>query len=184
MFVLDLQMEVLISMMQSNNDKIKKLVLLSSLTAAAIILSIVESFIKIIPVPGAKIGLANLITILILYLYSFKEAFIVSLIRIILAGILSGNPGPTLAMGLLGGIISVIVMGLSKNLKLSIIVVSLLGSLSHQVGQIIAGIYVIGTSDIVYYLYIMLPLGVVTGIINGIIAKNFIFNIQKKQDIN
>ena len=62
-------------------------------------------------------------------------------------------------------------MGLSKKFGIGIVLVSLLGSIGHQIGQIIAGIYVIGSSDIVYYLYIMIPLGILTGIVNGLIAQ-------------
>lgn len=167
----------------NNSKKIKKMVLLSSLTASAIILSIIESQLKIIPVPGAKLGLANLITIVVLMLFSFKDAALVTLFRILLIAVLSGNVGPTFFMGMSGGILALLVMGISKKLKLGIILLSLLGSLSHQIGQIFAGIYIIGANEIIYYLYIMLPIGVITGIINGIIAEKFILNLKNKNDI-
>ncbi|HKL95107.1 MAG TPA: Gx transporter family protein [Haploplasma sp.] len=167
----------------NNKKKIRRLVILANLIAAAIVLSIIETAIAIIPVPGAKLGLANLITIVVLYMFSFKEALVVTLVRVFLVALLSPSSlGPTFYMGLAGGIMAVIAMGLFKKIGFGIILVSLLGSLSHQLGQIFAGIYVIGSSDIIYYLYIMLPLGVVTGIVNGFIAEKFIINLTKKQE--
>lgn len=166
--------------MLSNRNKTKKMVILANLIAAAIVLSIIESRLEIIPVPGAKLGLANLITLVVLYMYSFKEAVVVTLIRVFMVAILSGNLGPTFTMGLSGGIVAITVMGLSKKFGIGIVLVSLLGSIGHQIGQIIAGIYVIGSSDIVYYLYIMIPLGILTGIVNGLIAQKLIINLKNK----
>ena len=169
--------------MNSNRNKIKKMVILSNLIAAAIVLSIIETSINIVPVPGAKLGLANLITIVVLYMFCFKDAVLVSIVRIVMVGLLSGGfASPTFLMGLGGGIVSLIVMGLFKKIGFGIILVSLLGSLSHQVGQIGVGIFVIGSSDIIFYLYIMLPLGVVTGIVNGFISEKFILNLTLKQN--
>lgn len=166
-----------------NNKKgdIKKMVILANLIAVAIVLSIVESWLQIIPVPGARLGLANLITIVVLYLYDFKSALLVTIVRVFLVALLSGSLGPTFYMGMMGGIFAIVIMGLTKKVGIGIILVSLIGSLSHQVGQIIAGMYVIGSKDIIYYLYIMLPLGVVTGIVNGFIAEKFILNLKNKQ---
>lgn len=166
--------------MNNNKNQIKKMVILANLIAAAIVLSIIESMINIVPVPGAKLGLANLITIVVLYMYTFKEAVVVTVVRVFLVAILSGSLGPTFYMGMLGGIFSITVMGLFKKIGFGIILVSLLGSLSHQLGQIIAGIFIIGAKEIIYYLYIMLPLGVVTGVVNGFIAERFILNLKAK----
>lgn len=165
----------------SNKERIRKLVILSNLIAAAIVLSIVESWFQIIPVPGAKLGLANLITIVVLYLYDFKSAVVVTIVRVFLVAILSGSLGPTFYMGFSGGLLAVIMMGLSKKVGIGIVLVSLLGSLSHQVGQIFAGIYVIGSEKIVYYLFIMIPLGIITGVVNGFIAEKFILNLKNKK---
>ncbi|VEU79661.1 Gx transporter family protein [Haploplasma axanthum] len=165
-------------------SSIKKMVLLANLTAAAIILSIIESGLQIIPVPGAKLGLANLITLVVLYLYSYKEALLVTLLRIFLTALLSGGLGPTFYMGLAGGVLAITVMAVTKQVKLGVSLVSLLGSISHQVGQIIVGIYVLGSDKIVYYLFLMIPIGIVTGLINGIIAEKFLLNIRNKQDNN
>lgn len=169
--------------MSSNSTKIRRMVTLSFLTATAIVLSIVESMIPIIPVPGAKLGLANLITLVILYMFSYKEAVLVTYIRIFLVALLSGLSLDPFLMGLLGGTFSLIVMGLIKKLGFGIVLVSLLGSISHQVGQITAIIILLNTKEILYYLYIMLPLGILSGIINGLIGQKLITNLKRKNQI-
>ena len=90
----------------------QKMVLFSMMLAAGIILSIVESFINVIPVPGAKIGLANIIGLVILYLYGIKEAYIVNILRVVMVAILLGNWGTTFPMGLLGSLFATTVMAL------------------------------------------------------------------------
>lgn len=169
--------------MNDNKKQIRKMVILANLIAVAIVLGLIETQLAIISVPGAKLGLANLITITVLYVYGFKEAAVVSILRIFLVSLLSGSFGPTFFMGLGGGVLSLLAMGLLKNVKLGITLVSLLGSIAHQIGQIIVGIYVIGSQDVVYYLVIMIPLGIITGIINGFIAEKFITGLKNKKQI-
>lgn len=167
--------------MNDNKKHIRKMVVLANLIAVAIVLGLVETQLAIISVPGAKLGLANLITIVVLYIYGFKEAVVVSMLRIFLVSLLSGSFGPTFYMGLGGGVMSLLAMGLFKNLKLGITLVSLLGSIAHQIGQIVVGIFVIGSQDVAYYLIIMIPLGIITGIINGYIGEKFIISLNSKK---
>ena len=68
-------------------DQIKKLTLLANLLAIAIVLSIIEAAVPIIPVPGAKIGFANIVTLIVLYIFSFKDAMTVSLLRVLLVSL-------------------------------------------------------------------------------------------------
>ena len=167
-------------MIPFKNSRIKKMILLANLAAVAIVLGIVESRLEIAIVPGAKLGLANLITLIVLYLFSFKEAFIVTIVRILMVGILSGVLGPPFWMGFAGGIFSVTIMSLFKKAKLSTTLVSLFGSIAHQIGQILVGVQLLGGKQIAYYLYIMIPLGVVSGIAIGFIAEKFLINYNKR----
>lgn len=168
-------------MTQFKKNKTKKMIMLANLTAIAIVLSLVESQLNIIPVPGARLGLANLITVIVIYMFSFKEAFVTLILRILIVSILSGKLlSPTFYMGLSGAILSLLVMGILKQLRFGTTIVSLFSSIAHQIGQIIAGMFVIGTQDIIYYLPIMLPIGVVSGIIIGIIAEKFVLNFKDK----
>lgn len=166
--------------MGSFNTRTKKMILLANLTAFAIVLGIMESWIDILAVPGAKLGLANLVSLVILYMFGFKEAFIVTILRVLLVGLLSGVLGPPFWMGLAGGTFSICMMAILKNLKLSTTVVSLFGSISHQVGQMTVGVFILGSSKILLYLYIMLPLGIVAGIVIGLIAEKFLIHYNKR----
>lgn len=161
---------------------VKRMAILANLVAAAIILNLVEAQLNFIPVPGAKLGLANLVTMVVVYMFSPKEAIMVTLLRIIIVGLLSGRLfGPTTIMGFSGAIVSVVVMIILKKLNVfGVVLVSVISSMSHQVGQIIAGIFVIGSSDVIYYLPIMLPLGIVSGILIGIISERFIKVLENK----
>lgn len=170
-------------MMNSNHKKIVKMALLANFTAVAIVLNLIEAQLNFIPVPGAKLGLANLVTLIILYMYGIKEASILTLVRIVVVGLLSGRLlGPTFYMGTAGAISSLIVMGTLKQLKVfGMTLVSLIGSISHQIGQIVAGIFVIGATEVFYYLPIMLPIGVVSGIIIGLIAEKFMVTMKNNE---
>ena len=92
----------------------KKTAVLGMYLAFAMILSYIEVLIPLpIPIPGIKLGLANLAVILILYLYGFKEALLINVVRIILMGLLFTNVSMIL-YSLAGGLLSLACMGLAK----------------------------------------------------------------------
>lgn len=159
-------------------EKTKKLTLLANLLAIAIVMNIIEAAIPIIPVPGAKIGFANIITLIILYIYSFKDAFGVTLARVLLVSILSGRLlGPTFALSLSGAVLATIVMALMKKINFfGIIGVSVIGSIFHAIGQIIAAIFVLDSPLVILYLPIMLLVSIPAGFLTGVITDKF-YNI-------
>lgn len=161
---------------------VRRMAILANLVAIAIVLNLVEAQFNFIAVPGAKLGLANLVTMVVVYMFTAREAFIVTLLRVIIVGLASGRLfGPTTVMGFSGAILSLTVMILLKNINIfGIVLVSVISSMAHQVGQIIAGIYVIGSADVLYYLPVMLPLGIVSGILIGIISERFIKVMKDK----
>lgn len=156
------------------------MVLLANFTAIAIVLGLIESYISIIQVPGAKLGLANLVTIIILYLFSYKEAILVTLTRVFIIA-LATTFGPTFWMGFVGAIFSVTFMAIFKKVGFGIILVSLIGSITHQIGQIVVGIKILGSNEIILYLVIMIPIGIVMGILIGVISGNFLKHYEKNK---
>lgn len=156
--------------------KTKKITLLANFLAIAIVLNIIEAAIPIIPVPGAKLGFANIMTLIILYIYSFKDGMLISILRVILVALLSGRfLGPTFYMSVSGVLLSTIVMGIFVKLDFfGPLGVSVIGSVFHCIGQVIAGVFVIGSVLVLAYLPIMLFLSVPAGILTGIIAKKFL----------
>ena len=142
----------------------------------AMILSFVESQIPpLVAVPGVKIGLSNIVTVFLLYTLGAPYAAIVSLMRVFLSALLFGN-AQSLIFSLSGAVLSFAVMFVVKKLlPFGTVGVSVLGGVAHNAGQIIAAIFVLGTSQLAYY---MIPLvisgtlaGVAVGILAGIIAS-------------
>lgn len=150
----------------------KKLAHMSVFTAFAIILSYIEMLIPFnFGIPGVKLGLANLAVVLALYYLGTKEALFINVVRIIIVGLLFGNAFSIL-FSLSGGMISFVFMFICKKLKLfSIISVSAVGGVFHNVGQLIVAAFVVSTYSIMYYVPILIITGLITGIVIGIVAS-------------
>ena len=122
--------------------KTKKIANLGLLIALAFVFSYIEFLIPVnIGVPGAKLGLANLVIIVAIYTLNERDAFVLSMIRIVLVGFTFANLASML-YSLAGGILSFIAMVIAKKTqKLSITGVSVLGGVFHNIGQIIMAIW-------------------------------------------
>ncbi|MDD6727973.1 MAG: Gx transporter family protein [Eubacteriales bacterium] len=152
-------------------SKAKNVALFGVMVALAFTLSYFESLIPFnFGVPGVKLGLANLVVVVALYIMKPYEALAIAVIRIFLAGMTFGN-FYSLAYSLCGGLLSFAVMFLVKKTKLSIIGVSMLGGICHNIGQIIVAAIVMKTARIAYYLPVLLVAGLITGLLMGIVSK-------------
>lgn len=162
-------------------NKNYKIVLLSFLTTLSIVLSIIESYIPLINgnIPGFKLGLANIVILVSIYKYGLKEAFYISIIRIIVVGILkTGLFSIYFFFSLFGSFFSILAMYIVKKINLfSIIGISVVGSIFHSIGQIIASFIFLKNFNLIYYLPGMIIFSCITGIIIGIISKEIIKNI-------
>lgn len=156
--------------------KTKDITKIAILTAICVVISIIESYFTFIGdiIPGLKLGLANIVVIFTLYEYDFKTAFIVSLIRVLVVALLRTGFGINFFFSLSGAILSIFTMMLVKKTKLSIIGVSIVGSLSHSIGQVVIGIIFLSNYNVIYYLPYLLLFSIPTGIIIGIISKKMI----------
>lgn len=158
--------------------KSKKTALYGLLVALAFILSYIETLIPFPVMPGIKIGLANLVVITALYGMGYKESFVLSLIRIILVGFTFGNLS-TMVYSLAGGLLSWFMMVLAKKSKwFSMVGVSVLGGVSHNIGQIIIAILTVSNVYIITYLPILLITGVVSGACIGLLAALIVKRIK------
>ncbi len=165
--------------------KVQKMALLGVLTAGAIVIAILESFIPSIGIPGVKLGLANIVILVILYELGILEAIVVNLLRVLVVGLLRGT---FLSMGFLmsltGAILSLGIMILFYLLikKFSIVGVSVIGSIFHVAGQILIAMLFLGTAYIFLYLPMIALSAIITGIFVGIMAHLIIkTGIIKKQ---
>lgn len=156
-------------------DMKKKTAILGVLAALAMLLGYVESLFPIfLGAPGAKLGLTNLVIVFLLYCYGWKEALAVSLVRIFLLGFLFGNLY-SIAFSLAGGMLSFLCMTLAKKIPgLSVIGVSILGGVTHNIGQLAVAAAVVENMKIFYYLPFLLIAGLITGAGIGLFSKELI----------
>lgn len=162
----------------------RKVAIFGVFTALALIFSYVELLIPInFGIPGAKLGLANLMTVLVLYKMGIKEALALSVTRIILSGFMFGNLFGIL-YSLSGGLLSFLVMVLLKKSDrfsvagVSIAGVSIGGGTAHNIGQLLVAMVVVQTYQVGYYLPVLLVAGEVTGLLIGLVAKEVLKRIQ------
>ena len=165
--------------------KVQKMALLGVLTAGAIVIAILESFIPSIGIPGVKMGLANIVILIILYELGIWEAIVVNLLRVLVVSLVRGT---FLSMGFLmslaGAVLSLGIMILFYLLikKFSIIGVSVIGSIFHVTGQILIAMIFLGSAYIFLYLPVIALSAIITGVFVGIVAKLIISTgVIKKQ---
>lgn len=144
-------------------------------TALALIFSYVETLIPFqIGIPGVKLGLANLIIVIVLYKMEVKDAFLLSVTRVVLSGFIFGNLFSIL-YSLAGGILSLFVMAfLKKRGGYSVIGVSIAGGVFHNIGQLIVAMIVVETFSVAYYVPVLLTAGLITGLLIGIVANEML----------
>lgn len=157
----------------------KKIATSALMIALAMILSFVESQMpSFFPIPGIKLGLANIAVIFALYRLSIKDAIVVSLIRVVVVSTLFGT-SLTLAYSLSGAVLSLLIMVLlKKSDRFSIVGVSVAGGISHNVGQIIMAIILMHNSVISYYLPFLIISGIVTGVVIGLVSAKIVERVK------
>lgn len=140
-------------------------------TSLALILSYVELLIPInFGIPGMKLGLANLLVVILLYKGCPRDALLLSVIRILLSGLIFGNMF-SIFYSLGGGLLSLAVMVfLKKTGQFTVAGISIGGGASHNVGQLLVAMFVVQTYQVGYYLPVLLIAGVITGAVIGILS--------------
>ncbi len=157
-----------------------KSIYLGLLLAFALILSYVETLIPFsVAIPGIKIGMSNLAVVWCLYLLSFREAMLLSVSKAVLSGLLFGNPVMIL-YSLSGAVLSGLVMYLLKRSNgFHVPVVSAVGGVAHNIGQLLVAFLMVQTYGIVYYIPFLLLAGLLMGGVNGSISALVLPYLQK-----
>ncbi|QGU93874.1 heptaprenyl diphosphate synthase [Clostridium bovifaecis] len=162
--------------------KTQRLTLMALLVAQGLVLHIFE---RMLPVPfitpGAKLGLTNIITLIALYMFDFNEVFFIIVLRIILATLIGGSLSNFL-YSMAGGILSFLAMYTLKKVgkdNVSIIGISMVGAVFHNIGQIIVAGLVIENAMIVTYLPVLVIAAVGTGFFIGLTAKYLLPFLKK-----
>ena len=149
----------------------RKISRMALLTALAMILSFVESQIpSFVAIPGVKVGLANIVVVFALYMLGAKEAFMISIIRVVLSSLLFGSV-LSMSYSLAGAILSLLGMVLLKKSNwFGPLAVSVTGGVLHNCGQIAVASLVLETDVLLYYLPVLMIAGILTGCVIGIAA--------------
>ena len=161
--------------------KTKKIAVLALSIALAMILSFVESQIPaFVAIPGVKIGLANIAVVFVLYKLGWKEAVLISLVRVFMVSVLFGT-AVSLFYSVAGAALSLTGMVLLKRTGLfSTVAVSVTGGVLHNVGQILMACLLLETNVIVYYLPFLILSGVIAGVVIGVVAAIMVKRVQVK----
>ena len=153
----------------------RKITMIGVFTAMAIVIGMVESMLPDLFVPGMKLGLANVIILIMLYEFSWSEALMVDILRVVAVSLLRGT---LFSMGgwmsFAGMVLSYLGMAfcvLASKRKLTPFFVSILGALLHDVGQIAIGILYLGSTAVLYYLPFMALISLATGLFSGFLCR-------------
>lgn len=161
----------------------RKLVFLSLLVALGTALHVLEAMLpNPLPFPGVKLGLANVVTLLALYLFGFRSGLAVAVLRVLTGSLLSGTIfSITFMMSLSGAVLSTIVMAclFRRSESFSILGVSMAGAVMHNIGQLLLASYLIETRGVFYYLPVLIIVGLPTGFLTGYISRLLIRRLKE-----
>ena len=160
--------------------KIKQLTRDALLTAIALTIFMIELHIPaLVPIPGVKLGLANIVTVFALFVYTPKDALMILLVRVFLGAVFSGQIS-TLMYSMAGGLLCfAVLLGMRKILtEKQIWVASIIGAVFHNIGQIIVAILVTSTPGIVVYLPILMVSGVISGAFTGLCTQVLVAKLK------
>lgn len=159
----------------------RKTVLVALFACVAMGIYVLESSIPpLVPIPGVKLGLANIVTLVVFYTLGKRAAFAQLIIRIIMTALLFGHV-MTLAFSAVGGILSFAAVCLSAVFldQSQLWAVGVFSALAHNAGQISVAIFVTGQLAVAYYLLVLIISSVITGLFTGICAK-YCIGLMKK----
>lgn len=165
----------------NQRSQTQRLTQLALLTAVALIIFIIEAQIPpLTAIPGVKLGLANIITLVTLYSFGRRDALMVLLVRIFLGSVFSGQM-LTLLFSLCGGLLCYTVCAvLYRRIPLQRLwLLSMIGAVCHNIGQLAAAAFVLDTMDVFWYLPLLLLSGLLTGSFTGLVAGAVLMRLTK-----
>ena len=153
--------------------KVKKLTLLSLLSAIALTIFMVEAQIPaLVPIPGIKLGLANIVTVFTVFAIGPKEGAAVLFVRVFLGAVFAGNFSTILYSGA-GGLCAILTTIGAKHIltKKQLWIAGVLGAIAHSIGQMAMAVAITQTLGLVAYLPVMIAVGILTGAFTGLCAQ-------------
>lgn len=160
---------------EKNKSSAKAVAVYGAFTALALVFGYVEYLIPLpIGIYGIKLGLSNLVTVVLLYLFGGKQAAVVNFVRICLCALLFGNVF-SFVYSLCGGMLAVAVMTvLKKTDRLGVAGVSICGGIAHNCAQLAAAVMLVDNLKIAFYLPVLVAAGAVTGFVIGCVSLSVI----------
>ncbi len=157
------------------NEKLKRWLVIAMLTAMTVVISILEGFIPLV-IPDIKLGLANIIILIMLYEFKPYEAFLVDMVRVLIVALIKGTiASPIFFLSLFGMLASFCIMLLFSRFKgFSIVIVSILGAVFHMAGQILSLMVLIDINEVVVAIPALSLIAIGSGLITGIAARVYL----------
>lgn len=154
-----------------------RIALSALMVAMMLVLGYVESLLPT-AVPGIKLGLSNSVLIFAVYCLGVPNAFVLMLLKVLLSGLTFGGVS-AMMYAFAGGMLSMIFMSLLSRIKgVHLVVVSMVGGLMHNVGQVGMAMLVLGTPSLMYYMAILMVVGLACGALTGVCAKSVMKHLK------
>lgn len=164
-----------------NTMNTEKMTMLAMFSVVALTIFSAESMIgPIVPIPGIKLGLANIITLIVMVLYGPKDALFVLIVRILLGSIFAGQM-ISFFYSLSGGMFCLLVMSLVNCFfhKKFLVLTSMCGALAHNIGQIFAAFLMTQSVSVAAYLPVLMVSAMITGCFTGLAAQFCLKHLKK-----
>lgn len=163
----------------------RRMVLLALFIAMASVLHVVESWIPVpLPVPGIKLGLANIISLFVIIIFGWRDAIYVAMLRVFLASLFGGMLlGPTFAMSASGALSSTVIMAYVYyywHPKFSLLGISIIGAVIHNMVQIMVAASLVESVDLLWYLPYLILFAIPTGLATGLTTVYFVAKVPKQ----
>lgn len=167
--------------MNETQKQARRIAICGMLLALMLVLGFVESQLPVAAgIPGIKLGLSNGVLIFAVYMLNVPTAYLLMGMKVLLSGMLFGSPS-AMMYAFAGGVLSLTVMSLLSRVKgVNPVVVSMVGGLSHNVGQVALAMIILHTPKLVYYMAILMVVGSITGLATGLAANGIIKRFQKE----
>lgn len=169
--------------MRGDEKSILEIVRCALLAGIALVIFAVEACVPVpVPVPGIKLGLANVVTLVAVYMFGKRQAFMILVVRILLGNLIMGQM-MALVYSLAGGMLCYAVTVILKpyfNGK-SIWALGALGAIFHNIGQLVCACFMLGKASVFYYGFILTGVACVTGTFTGIVAQSIILHKHFKK---
>ena len=163
----------------SSRERTRRVALCGLLIAMMLVLGYVESLIPVnTAVPGIKLGLSNGVLIFAVYMLDLPTAWILMVLKVMLSGLLFGGFN-TIMYAMAGGVLSMLVMTLLSRVKgMHPITVSMAGGVAHNVGQVALAMIILQTPQLLYYMAVLMLVGLACGALTGIVASSVMKHLK------